>query len=560
MRGTHRITKQSWTLTAALCALPILLAGALPGTLQAQGQGPPETEQTIAEGRAIYFDRCVWCHGDEGAGDGPVADFLDPRPRDFTVGMFKLRTTESGELPTDGDLFKAVSRGLSGTAMPRWELTLSEAERWKVIHFIKTFSPEFADEEFDPEKKVVPASNPVSSSPESVAKGREVFEKAKCWECHGREGRGDGQKSDTLEDGWGFKVRVRNLTRGWNVKGGTDPADIFYRFSTGINGTPMPSFRNTLNEEQRWHLANYIASIAGTKESEDVVLKARRISGALPDDPADPRWAEAPLLRVPLTGQVLAKPRWQNISVDLVEVRALYNERNIAFLVVWDDPFQDIVHKAGEEVTEFEFTYVKAFEEIPRAPDTFRDAIALQFPARMRDGARKPHFFRGDASNPVNLWMWQADRQSAGTPPAREYTANGFKKPLALQPEADQALRAKGQWEGGQWRVVMERARETENVRGDIQFEEGRLIPIAFNVWDGSNGEHGLIMSLSAWSFVALEAPVPPALYGWTVLVILLVAGGQWWFVRFSRHHPAGGGEAEAEAGVKKSGRGNSSN
>lgn len=520
-----------------LSAFTLMLGWALlpAGLAVAQGNGPPENEQTVAEGKQVYTDRCVYCHGVEGDGNGPAADFLDPRPRDFTVGMFKLRTTESGELPTDADLFRVVSRGLSGTAMPQWEKTLSEEERWKVVYYIKTFSPEFADEEYDPEKKVVPGSNPIPFSEESAAKGRQVFERAKCWECHGKQGRGDGQKSDTLEDGWGFKLRVRNLTRGWNIKGGSRPEDVYYRFSTGINGTPMPSFSRTLSEEERWHLANYISTVASSKESEEVVIKAFKIEGAIPENPDDPAWQGAPVLRVPLTGQVLAKPRWQNISVDLVEAKALFNDGEVGLLLVWDDPFADGKHDESQEVKEFENTYVKAFDEIPRQPNVFRDAIAVQFPVKLRDGARKPHFFRGGSSDPVNLWVWKSDLQLKGGNPVEEVNAKGFQKPLIQQPEDSWQVKGKGEWKDGQWRVVMVRTLTTEDIRNDVQFEPGRLIPIAFNVWDGSNGEHGLIMSLSAWSFIALETPIPGKLYLYTILVVFLVVMIEWVFVRLSR-------------------------
>ncbi|MBI4082487.1 MAG: c-type cytochrome [Candidatus Lambdaproteobacteria bacterium] len=516
----------------ALAALLVVIGTAK--LAWSQAPRPPQSEQTLAEGRRIYSERCVYCHGEKGDGNGPVADYLDPRPRDFTVGMFKLRTTHSGELPTDEDLFRVVSRGIPGTAMPRWELTLSEEQRWKVVDFIKAFSPEFADRAFDPASKVVQASAPIPPSPESIAKGRAVFERAKCFECHGRDGRGDGQKSDTLEDGWGFKLRVRNLTRGWNLKGGAEPQDIYYRFTTGLNGTPMPSFRTTLSEEERWHLANYIASLARTRESEQVVVKAKRVSGDLPQTPEHPDWKLAEALQVPLTGQVLARPRWQNISVELVEARALYNDRELALLLVWDDPFADTEHHADREVSRFEATYVRPFADIPRKPGVFRDAIAVQFPVRLREGARKPHFFRGDASDPVNLWLWKADRQRQGLNPVEEYNARGFRTPLVLQPEGDQHVHGGGSWQAGQWRVVVRRALRTED-RQDIQFEEGRLIPIAFNSWDGSNGEHGLIMSLSAWSFLALEAPVPASLYLYALLALLAVGLGEWWFVRYSR-------------------------
>jgi len=520
----------------SMLALTALAALLWPGQAFSQGNRPPENEATLAEGKVIYFDRCVYCHGELGDGNGPAADFLDPRPRDLTMGMFKIRTTESGQLPRDIDLFNAVSRGLSGTAMPRWELTLSEDQRWKVVYFIKTFTPEFADPDFNPENFVVKASSPIPFSEDSAAKGREIFLKAKCWECHGKQGRGDGQKSDTLQDGWGFKLRVRNLTRGWSLKGGNRPEDIFYRFSTGVDGTPMPSFIKTLSEEERWHLANYISALASDKESEGVVIKAASMEGDLPENADDPAWDSAPVLKVPLTGQVLAQPRWQNISVDMVEARALYNGQDIAVLVVWDDPFKDTVHDESQEIKEFQTTYVKAFGDIPRKPNVFRDSVALQFPVKMRDGARKPHFFRGETSDPVNMWVWKSDLQEQGVNSAEEFNAKGFQKPLALQPGESQQVKGMGTWKDGQWRVVLTRSLKNEDSRNDVQFEPGRLIPIAFNVWDGSNGEHGLIMSLSDWRFIALEASIPGSLYLWTIVVMLMVGLAEWWFVRYSRN------------------------
>jgi len=67
-------------------------------------------------GTEIYQFRCAVCHGKKGAGDGPAADFLYPRPRDFTLGMFKYKTSP-GELPArDQDLIKTIRHGLNGTA------------------------------------------------------------------------------------------------------------------------------------------------------------------------------------------------------------------------------------------------------------------------------------------------------------------------------------------------------------------------------------------------------------------------------------------------------------
>ena len=520
-------------LVSWLSFLLLLLSSTGSGILIAQTADKlPATEENVAAGKQIYRDSCWYCHGKVGDGNGPAADFLDPRPRDFTAGMYKIRTTKTGELPTDEDLFRIISKGIPGTAMPRWELTLSEDERWKVLQYIKTFAVEFADPEYDPYLAVVEIPPRVESSPESILKGRKIFEKNKCFECHGLEGKGDGREG--LEDGWGFPVRVRNLTRGSNIKGGKNPEDIVYRFTTGINGTPMPSFAKNISGEERWHLANYIASIASTEYSEGVILKAVKIEQAVPTDADAEIWNTLPQLRIPLAGQVIAKPRWQNHAIDMVQVRAVFNEEEISFLLEWDDPFKDTTHDVSREIHEFENTYVMAVDEIPRERDVFRDSVALQFPVKLKSGAKKPHFFRGDTSNPVNLWVWKSDLDDAGSNPVVDSNANGFKKPLKAQPEAGQQVQGKGVWKNGRWRVVMKRSLQTGE-RGDIQFKKGEMIPMAFNAWDGSNGEHGMIMSLSAWSFLYLDVPAADSLYWYALLVFAVIAGLMLLFMRYSR-------------------------
>jgi DMSO reductase family type II enzyme heme b subunit len=520
-------------LVSWLSFLLLLLSSTGSGILIAQTADKlPATEENVAAGKQIYRDSCWYCHGKVGDGNGPAADFLDPRPRDFTAGMYKIRTTKTGELPTDEDLFRIISKGIPGTAMPRWELTLSEEERWKVLQYIKTFAVEFADPEYDPYIAVVEIPPKVESSPESIVKGRKIFEKNKCFECHGLEGKGDGREG--LEDGWGFPVRVRNLTRGSNIKGGKNPEDIVYRFTTGINGTPMPSFAKNIGGEERWHLANYIASIASTEYSEGVILKAVKIEQAVPTDADAEIWNTLPQLRIPLAGQVIAKPRWQNHAIDMVQVRAVFNEEEISFLLEWDDPFKDTTHDVTREIHEFENTYVMAVDEIPRERDVFRDSVALQFPVKLKSGAKKPHFFRGDTSNPVNLWVWKSDLDDAGSNPVVDSNANGFKKPLKAQPEAGQQVQGKGVWKNGRWRVVMKRSLQTGE-RGDIQFKKGEMIPMAFNAWDGSNGEHGMIMSLSAWSFLYLDVPAADSLYWYALLVFAVIAGLMLLFIRYSR-------------------------
>src|SRR5437867_7647356 len=99
--------------------LGILLLPA-PGSLLAQ--------DTTA-GKSVYVKWCAGCHGDAGAGDGVAAAYMLPRPRNFTSGLYKIRTTASGQLPTDADLERAIDEGLPGSAMPGWKGRLSQAER-----------------------------------------------------------------------------------------------------------------------------------------------------------------------------------------------------------------------------------------------------------------------------------------------------------------------------------------------------------------------------------------------------------------------------------------------
>ena len=105
---------------------------------------PTPSAATVEKGRALYTANCIQCHGPNGDGQGYGAPFLVPSPRDFTSGQFKFRTTASGLLPSDEDLFRTISRGANGTGMPPWQYLLSAEDRWALVDYVKTFSPKFA--------------------------------------------------------------------------------------------------------------------------------------------------------------------------------------------------------------------------------------------------------------------------------------------------------------------------------------------------------------------------------------------------------------------------------
>lgn len=533
-------------LLAAVLVLAPILAGSGPAHAADIAARPmPEiTEDFLARGRAIYFERCSFCHGLLGDGEGPAARYLDPRPRDFTLGTFKFRTTESGELPTDADLFRTVSRGLSGTAMQPFDSDLiknglTEDERWAVIAYVKTFAIEFEDPDLDPVatgKVIALPANRAPFTAETIARGAEVFERAQCWSCHGTLGRGDGNK-EFRKDDWGFPIRIRNVTHPWKIKAGSEVEDIYMRFTSGISGTPMPSFVKTLSEDDRWDLANYIKSLQHELTNEET-LRAMPVAGDLPDDPGDSAWDAAAAIDIRLAGQVISPPRWQNPSIEMITVQALFNGTDIAFRLSWDDPFMDVVHDESQEfdvatlneVDGFS-SYVEANGMIPRALETFRDAVALQFPVKPPSGTQKPHFYRGSSSDQVHLWVWKADLDAAAQRATIEGNARGWRQPIKDQPEEAQQTTGKATWDQGRWRVVMRRPLTTGD-KNDVQFEPGVFIPMALNAWDGSNGEHGLIMSLSSWYFVLLEAPTPLRAYFNAVLAFLIAGSLGLWLAR----------------------------
>ncbi len=548
------------SLMPRLAAFSLALAAfALVGTGPVRAKSVPSSpmpevsDALLDEGELIYFRRCSFCHGLLGDGEGPAAEFMDPRPRDFTLGTFKFRTTQSGELPLDVDLFRTVSRGLPGTGMQAFDSDLiknglSEAERWAVIAYIQTFAPEFEDEELDPAKtgKVVslPADRP-AYGPELVAKGKAVFERAKCWECHGKQGRGNGQKAFDRKDDWGFPIRIRNVTHPWKIKGGANVEDIYMRFSTGINGTPMPSFVKALSEEDRWYLANFIKSLQH-QPTANQVLKVHLIDGALPEAADDAAWDAAEPMDVRLTGQVVVAPRWQNPSIELVTLKAIANDSEIAFLAFWDDAFQDATHDEAQVFDAAEIrkqgafnSYVAANDMVPRALETYRDSLALQFPARPPQGTKKPHFLRGSSSNPVNLWLWRADGAD-GAGAVEEAVARGWRQTFRPQAEPQQQLAGKASWADGRWRLMMRRPRLTED-KNDVQFVAGSFIPLALNAWDGSNGEHDLIMSLSTWYYVFIETGTPIRVYVFTLLAILITGGLGVWLMKLAKRADEGG-------------------
>ncbi len=226
------------------------------------GYSPGVTSDSRSSGRSVGQDvfeqRCASCHGTDGRGDGPNAFFLTPKPRDFTTGTYKIRTTESGSIPTDEDLARTITRGLPGTAMPGWGTILHGDTLAAVIAYVKSFSPRFTSER----PKAVPRLNGWTSTEASVESGKQVYAELQCGSCHGVDGAGAGGALNAFEDDRGESIQAANLTQPWTFQGGPAAEDIYLRFRTGIDGTPMPSFYGSATEKEMRDLANYVVSLA----------------------------------------------------------------------------------------------------------------------------------------------------------------------------------------------------------------------------------------------------------------------------------------------------------
>lgn len=482
---------------------------------------PAYAAQGNAEnGKKVYDKRCGWCHGETGDGKGPAAERLNPPPRDFTSGMYKIKTSAFDEMnPNDEDVLRMINEGMPDSSMPGWTDILSEQERLDLVAYVKTF----AGLEGKPAKQV-DFSKQVKSSKESIERGKKLFID-RCAECHGDEGKGDSIKK--LKDDLGFRTWPRNLSKPWSFRASNDPKDIFARVTVGIPGTQMPSFadpasKKKMTDEERWDVANYVASLADeslTVRPENTVVKAQRSKEALPTDPNDPKWNGVEPSSFFLVPQLIGQERFFLPSNNSITARALYNEKEIAILVQWDDRTMSIPgDEKSAEVAEGE---------------VFEDAVALQFPVTIPEEMEKPYFGHGDGPKPVNIWYWKGERKDAPQV-TKLMNTTGFKN-KEERDAVKAALTAKGIYNKGTWRVVMKRPLTTGEKDKDIQFVEGKFIPMAFAVWDGSNGEKGSKHTMTTWYWILLKPEAGANVYLIPLIVIAVIIGGELLWLKSAR-------------------------
>jgi DMSO reductase family type II enzyme heme b subunit len=474
----HRVGNACIGLAGAVA----LTAGVLAAShARAQDLG---TDAQREAGKVVYEHKCAQCHGDTGHGDGIATHYFKPAPRDLTAATFKIRTTPSGELPSDADLMKVIEHGMPYTGMPAWP-HLTKEELANVVYYIKSFVGRFADADAMVPPIKIPSAPRFSA--ESAEKGRTFYEENKCADCHGNAGRGDGKSAPTLKDDWDQPIRPADMTRRWTFRGGSTREDIYRTFTTGLNGTPMPSYADLIAEEDRWHLVDYVYSLSRDEAAYATVVIASGIETEIDLDPA--AFETAPAVFFPVFGQVIDPGRNFTPSCNGIEVRAVYNATDIAFMLTWSDMRGDSTGSNGPTMA----AGSDDPSEAEPALEVFSDAVALQTPAKPLAGVAKPYFLFGDARMPANIWHFDL-AQDQGT----LLVGRGKE---SIEP-AGQTVPVRADYKDGAWNVIFKLSRHPEM---GFAFNEAVFLPIAFSVWDGFYKERGSKRGVTSWYNVYLK-------------------------------------------------------
>ncbi len=246
-------------------------------------------------GAPIYKRFCIGCHGELGDGNGENAQWIDPKPRNFTIAIFRCRSTPTGTLPTDTDLYDTIGRGMLNSNMPHW-LPLKDEDRVNLVAYVKHFSPRWQTEK-PGTPIVIPPEPPVTA--ERIKEGRALFQKLECWKCHGVTGRGNGPSASTLTDDENRPILAFNFHDSQRFKCGSTDAEMYKDFMTGLDGSPMPSFSDNVKPDEAWALVMYLRTLQPDNTQEKQIAKQLGLTpidpyAKPPESPAQPAPSNPP--------------------------------------------------------------------------------------------------------------------------------------------------------------------------------------------------------------------------------------------------------------------------
>ncbi len=561
----------SWKVAWRACLAGFIASVciATTGSVRVKAQDVGTQAQRDA-GKALYLKNCSQCHGDKGDGQGYAAVHLYPVPRNFTTGKFKVRTTPNGALPTHQDLVNIIRRGMPYTSMPAWP-TLTDQEVQSLAYFITTFSADFSNK--DNVLKPVDLPSAPSTSSASVEMGKKLYVDNGCVKCHGNLGRADGPSSATLTDELGRPIRPADLSQPWTFRGGPTREDIFRTMSTGLNGTPMPSFADALTPDQRWAITDFILSLSGN----DGPAYTNLVVAKYAPDPIDLKngtksFASAPVARFPIIGQITEPVREFHPPATAVTVQAIYDAESIAFLVRWHDRSAE---KTGKNSPSLAVPPEEEEQETPAAaaggasggaspdnpfgdavaaappagapqdpfaeaqpaeapPSEFSDAVSIQIPSQVPATARKPYFIFGDSQNSVDLWFYDLAR-----PDPLQFTGKGS---ADIAPNDTGDVSGVASYNEGEWSVIFKRPLRPS---GAAAFTPGEFLPIAFSVWDGASRERGNRRGLTVWESVYMEPEVVPSAAGPMIRTAVVLLAIELAIIGWVRRRPGSGARTD---------------
>ena len=538
--------------------LIFLVCGPASFTATALAEGDSDSD-LVVRGEALYQKQCAICHGEKGDGQGTFAYLMNPRPRNFLAGKFKLTTTEN-LVPTNGDLLKTIRRGMPGSAMPPWD-HLSQADLTALVRYIRYINTEAVttevaqsveeglyDEQTGQEilvRRTQPGAA-IRIPPEPAFdnlgwfNGRKIYLQG-CASCHGVDGHPVPEAVKFDDDG--YPDPPRSFVNGI-FKGGMESHQLYARIFKGMRGTPMPAYEGSFSDREMWDLIHYVQSLARKGSQQRAELKREAIVAArvdtLPESPTDDAWNQARSVYVGLSPLW-----WTDARIEGLTVEALHDEHDLAIRLSWLDP---------------------TFNDRAIRHDEFRDAVAIQFSL-----SSDPPFYMGNPgkNGGVNMWLWKADRQSDIVEGYRDvdtafpdravdmydeqaYTTidrpQGAEWPhgkigehnrgfitawaagnLVANPElqtpveslvargpgtlsglpfALQKVRGQAVYDNGVWSVQMDReltVGSDEDGSGERPFRSGDYIPVSFAIWNGNARDRDGKKNISIWQRLVIE-------------------------------------------------------
>jgi mono/diheme cytochrome c family protein len=418
---------------------------------------------------------------------------------------------------------------------------LSEDEVSNLAYYVKTFSADFASPERVPQPLDLPSAPAMTN--ESVQAGKKLYVDTGCIKCHGMLGRGDGPSASTLKDDAGNPIRAADLAQNWTFRGGSSREEIFRTMTTGFNGTPMPSFADSLTPEQRWAITDYLVSLSASDgPAYTNLVIAKPVLDPIDLTKGTANFESAPVARFPILGQITEPGRSFHPPATSVTVQAIYDAESIALLVRWHDMSAEKAGKNGPTLpvpleeeesaaAASQATESNPFGDVEAAPATqadvdpfaadtaaavvqseFSDAVAIQMPGEAPTGARKPYFIFGDAQTPVDLWFFDLAR---GEP--LQFTGRGSAD-VAANDTGD--LTGVASYDNGEWSAIFKRPLRPS---AGATLSPAQFMPVAFSVWDGFSRERGNRRGLTVWHSLYLEPEVVASAVGPMIRTALLI-------------------------------------